>query len=303
MSVQIRLYQEGNARTNGFQGTEWADTGWTAPARYADLFVLRKVGFGAPDLYTRVATPDDFGTLPINRLTGFEPRNYSPASPADPFGAADKVYIKVDTLPHWVTTTTINGELYQPNPSGYIEFPTATVETWDGTASGDGAPTISGARVRLTSRVPDESFIGRTLFLQGFTTSANNGACLIIGLDGDMVVTNKTFTTETAPGATWAFKRMAVPATKPFPRIENGAYTWQLSTSGSLTSAGTSCAFMRDDPDVALFRDLMYTSIHGTTTAVKDHFTAVKTWVEILRTQLANTTVAFDAVGPYDYGP
>ena len=115
-AASVRLYQEGHARSTGYQVTEWIDSAHTTSQLLSPFLMARKP-LEIPDTFERVATPLDLTTYSATKLAYFEIRG----GDVDPYpdiltnlALTGICYIVVDVtaLPHWDVDTDINTVSY-----------------------------------------------------------------------------------------------------------------------------------------------------------------------------------------------
>jgi hypothetical protein len=302
MSVLIRLYQEGHLITVGAQTVDWIDLAHTSPTEFVSLFVLEKTDFGLPDLFGRIAEPEDFGTLTVNPVNAFEPRGLiNTINPYTP-QLGDKLYIDVMLKPQWLLTTLINSDSYTKNSNGFMEFIVNQNISFGGRQLDDAPPAVAGQQVTVSNYVFTQTDVGRQLYLTGFTNLANNGPCQIRFVSGSTATTSKTFITElNTPAASWYYTHVEV-ASPMFPRVEYMG-SWELWRGGAPYMTGSNCVTKRKDSSLLIFRDDRVFLVHTVLDIAKNHFEFVKSYVQSLQRRLSASDGSMLAPAYFDYGP
>lgn len=308
-TAYVRLYQEGHARSTGYQVTEWVDSSLTS-TQLRSPFLMSVMPLETPDEFERVATPIDLETYSATTMGHLELRG----GDVDPYAlvltslglaGTTEVVIDVGSLPHWDVTTAINTVSYADDANTQV-FPISSIEITNQTSGvcvvGTGSLYATG--ISLT---PED--VGAWLYLTGMTTTANNGAAKILSYEGELVRVFRptgALVNENCPSAQWNRKRISLATTKPFLRKEpRQACIIQRDNGGSPVSVTTSTVSVIcprvESPDFYLTDRI--TLLFSTLEQATSHMTVVRSYLEALTTDLnaIEENETFGTLGPFDY--
>lgn len=306
--VTLRIQQLGAVRATGYQATQWAVTvpvvdppgdvpRATTPSSFAPLFVVDVAG--PREFLRRVATLRDFAELARAELSYFEVKTLGGAGRA----FFDNVQVG-DTL------------RFIGEPAHWIQ-PQAPYTDWDFVVDdvtyrvSGGVPVATvGKTLALTGYrfTPDD--VGRWVELRGFSSSAYNGLCQIVSIEGGLAVVDKNFTTNES-GTTWGFPWVRVASDtgagrepRYFP-TRAGDLAWAVVRGGvTLCAAGNGGATGRLVPQgAALVRAARFTELAPTLEAGDDLFAATRAGLARLHAEAARDAASFSVLTTVTEGP
>lgn len=298
--ITLRIQQQGIVRSNGYQATQWAVTvpvvvapevtpRATDPLSYAPLFVVDTTG--PREVLRRVATLKDFVALPQAELSYFEVRSLGvPGSEFFSYARAGDTLRITTQLPHWIQTQ---------EPYADWDF---IIEEVLYRATGVVPSVAVGHYLTLTGYTLTPDDVGRWLELRGFTSPSYNGMCQILGVEGDVAVVDKSFTTNET-GNTWRFPWVRVAAyptsgrePRYFPTRETNL-AWSLVRSGSSVASADGGGVTSRGADVpTLVRSVRYTELAPSLGAAADLLSATRANLARLSAEALRSGVEFETL-------
>jgi len=255
------------------------------------MFVIRNVqGF---DTLERVATLQDFASLPVSELEWFDVRGIGGDALLGGALAGDTLRITTN-LSYWIQ---------EQVPYTDQDF---TLTQLANRVQGASARCFTSGAIQLPGYVFSDQDVGRWVRLSDFPTTGNNGWAQITSFVGGTAQTNRTFSANETNGS-WAFPWLRIQSIfggvepRYFPTREQNL-GWELRRSGSYLTAGTGGATARG-VDAPLVRSVRNTTLAPTLDAATDLFEVVRK--DLMRLQQAATTndTAFTVLITTTVGP